>query len=205
MSVVGRQWQLAVDPSAAGFDANIGECAINTSTGTRYVKTGAATTAWTVDTSAYGGGGPPTAHATTHQLAGSDQLALDASLITAGTVATARLGSGAASAANCLLGNQTWGTTPADSIRADFTVNLGVAKRSGTFDITGLAGLTPGNTAIIVQTAQAIASKGNARDEPQFDPIIACGYVVDAATIRCHWRATGVVVGTYAFLYQVGA
>lgn len=59
MSVSGRAWKLSVDPSSAGFAADIGEVAVNTLTGTRYVKTGAADTAWAVDTAAYTGGGAP--------------------------------------------------------------------------------------------------------------------------------------------------
>lgn len=86
----------------------------------------------------------------------------------------------------------------------DFTKDLGIA-RSGTFDITGLSGLTPGKNVAVVQTAQPIASKGNARDEFEMDHIQATGYVVDATTIRVYWNASGVAVGTYAFAYQVGA
>ena len=85
----------------------------------------------------------------------------------------------------------------------DFTKNLGTAHRSGTFDITGLSGLTAGKPVLIVQTAAEIASKGNARDEGEMDQIQATGYVVDATTIRAYWQAPSVVVGTYAFAYAV--
>lgn len=87
----------------------------------------------------------------------------------------------------------------------DFTQDLGVARRSGTFDITGLSGLIAGKVVSIVQTAAVIASKGNARDEFEFDSIALTGYVVDATTIRVYWEADNVVVGTYAFAYIVGA
>lgn len=86
----------------------------------------------------------------------------------------------------------------------DFSKDLGVSKRSGTFDITGLSGLTPNKVVSIVQTAAQIASKGNARDEPEMDLIQLTGYVVDASTIRAFWNAQGVVVGSYNFAYQVG-
>jgi hypothetical protein len=86
-----------------------------------------------------------------------------------------------------------------------FTQDLGAARSSGTFDITGLSGLTVGKFVDIQQTAAAIATKGNAQDEGQFDSIDAWGIVLDAATIRAQWRATGVVVGTYAFAYLVSA
>lgn len=88
-----------------------------------------------------------------------------------------------------------------------FTKDLGVARRSGTFDITGLSGLTADKVVTIVQTADQISSKGNARDEPEMDQIDITGYVVDASTIRAYWFSANrsVVVGTYAFAYTVSA
>jgi hypothetical protein len=86
-----------------------------------------------------------------------------------------------------------------------FTKDLGVARRSGTFDITGLAGLTADKVVDIVQTAAQIATKGNARDEAEMDHIDVTGYVVDATTVRAYWQAPSVVVGTYAFAYAVSA
>ena len=50
----------------------------------------------------------PTSHAATHQDGGSDELALDASQVTSGTVATARLGTGTASSGTYLRGDQTY-------------------------------------------------------------------------------------------------
>jgi hypothetical protein len=84
-----------------------------------------------------------------------------------------------------------------------FTQDLGTAYRSGTFDLTGLSGLTADKVVNLVQTADAISSKGDARDEAEMDQIRLTGYVVDAATIRCYWQAPNVVVGTYAFAYAV--
>lgn len=81
--------------------------------------------------------------------------------------------------------------------------DLGTARRSGTFDITGLSGLTADKAVLITQTTAPIASKGNARDEIEFDAIQATGYVVNATTIRVLWHAPGVVVGDYAFAYVV--
>jgi hypothetical protein len=86
-----------------------------------------------------------------------------------------------------------------------FTKDLGAARLSGTFDITGLSGLTAAKVVSVVQTAAAITSKGDARDEFEMDPIALTGYVVDASTIRCYWSAPHVVVGTYAFAYLVSA
>jgi hypothetical protein len=84
-----------------------------------------------------------------------------------------------------------------------FAKNLGTARRSGTFDITGLSGLTADKFVDIRQTAAAITSKGSARDEGEMDSISLTGYVVDATTIRAFWNATGVVVGDYQFAYLV--
>lgn len=84
-----------------------------------------------------------------------------------------------------------------------FTQNLGDARRSGTFDITGLSGLTVDKVVNIVQTADAISSKGNARDEFEMNAIVLTGYVLDAATIRVYWYCDSVVAGTYAFAYAV--
>jgi len=84
-----------------------------------------------------------------------------------------------------------------------FTQDLGVAKTSGTFDITGLIGLNPDDVVEVVQTADPIASKGNARNEFEMELIALTGYVVDNTTIRVYWNATGVCVGVYAFAYLV--
>jgi hypothetical protein len=74
-----------------------------------------------------GGGGAPAAHAASHQDGGSDELALDASQLTSGTVATARLGSGTPNAGTFLRGDQTWGSTralwvPLSFSNADYTI-----------------------------------------------------------------------------------
>lgn len=89
------------------------------------------------------------------------------------------------------------------SVYTEFTKDLGVARRSGTFNITGLSGLTADKVVSIVQTAAPIASKGNARDEPEMDLIRATGYVVNTTTIRAYWQAQGVMVGSYNFAFQV--
>lgn len=51
----------------------------------------------------------PSAHAASHQDGGSDELALDGSQITSGTVAAGRLGTGTPSASTFLRGDGTWG------------------------------------------------------------------------------------------------
>lgn len=85
----------------------------------------------------------------------------------------------------------------------DFIKNIG-AGTSGHFDITGLSNLTAGKDVELVQTAQPIPSKGNARDEFEMDNIELTGYAVDATTIRVYWHASGLVTGDYAFAYRMG-
>lgn len=92
------------------------------------------------------------------------------------------------------------GTVP---VYVPFVRTLGAAGRSGSFDVTGLTGLTAGGLVLVAQTAAAIASRGDASDEPEMDAIAATGYVLNATTIRVHWRATGVVVGDYSFVYCI--
>lgn len=81
--------------------------------------------------------------------------------------------------------------------------DLGTARSSGKFDITGLAGLTIDKVVTVMQTAAQVASKGNARDEGEMDLVQATGYVVDAATIRVYWWAPSIIVGDVAFGYSV--
>lgn len=134
-------------------------------------------------------------HATTHQPGGADAMAVDAAV---GTGSLRTLGTGALQAA---VGSHIHGGGGAAFTA--FTKDLGVARSSGTFDITGLTGLTPDKVVDIVQTAAQIATKGNARDEAEMDLIRVTGYVVDATTIRAYWSAPGVMVGDYAFAYVV--
>jgi hypothetical protein len=82
-----------------------------------------------------GGGGAPAAHAASHQDGGSDELALDASQLTSGTVATARLGSGTANGARYLAGNQTWASPTPWTVITDTT--LGTAAATFSVTVTG--------------------------------------------------------------------
>jgi len=86
-----------------------------------------------------------------------------------------------------------------------FMADLGVARSSGSFDLTGLSGLSVDASVVVLQTSAPITSKGNARDEGEMDRIMASGYVVDATTIRVYWQAPSVVVGAYNFGYAVSA
>lgn len=85
-----------------------------------------------------------------------------------------------------------------------FTQDLGVAQTSGTFDVTGLSGLTADTPVLVTQTAAAIASKGDARDEPEMDTILVTAYALGTTSFRAYWfSANGSIqVGTYAFAWR---
>lgn len=134
-------------------------------------------------------------HATAHESGGGDAMAVDA---VAATGSLRTLGTGATQAAVGTHTHAAGGLTLTPLVQ-----DLGAGRTSGTFDISGLSGLTADDPVLVVQTAAPIASKGDARDEMEFDAIQASGYVVDATTIRVYWNASGVVVGDYAFGYTV--
>jgi len=83
--------------------------------------------------------------------------------------------------------------------------NLGAkATYSGSFDITGLAGLTPGDPVLIQQATGPYTGKGTLADESE-DMVIANGNVLDAATIRVYWQAVkSPVMGNIKFNYSIG-
>lgn len=66
--------------------------------------------------------------------------------------------------------------------------NLGsLAKKSGTFDITGLSGLTPGKQVLVNQAVAPYTGKGTLSDEASMNLAVASGYVLNATTIRVYW------------------
>jgi hypothetical protein len=79
---------------------------------------------------------------------------------------------------------------------------------SGSFDITGLAGLVAGKQVLVVQKPGPYTGKGNREDEVEMDVVQATGYVVDAATIRVFWAVglfSGPMKGNVKFGYAVSA
>lgn len=84
------------------------------------------------------------------------------------------------------------GGSPASSGFSFITVEVdmgGEPKEAGTFDITGLSGLTAGKQVLISQAAAAYTGKGDLTDEAEFELATATAYVFDATTIRVYWRA----------------
>lgn len=82
-----------------------------------------------------------------------------------------------------------------------------IPRYSGTFDITGLSGLTPDAPVLIVQAAGPYTGKGDRQDEAEMDLATATGYVVDANTIRVYWTCAsgnGPLAGNVKFNYVVG-
>ena len=75
---------------------------------------------------------------------------------------------------------------------------------SGTFDITGLAGLSTNAAVIITQANGPYTAKGTLDDDSEFDALEVTAYCLNSTTIRAHWASqTGVVTGNFKFNYLV--
>jgi hypothetical protein len=83
-------------------------------------------------------------------------------------------------------------------------VSLGAtAMSSGEFEISGLAGLTPGATVLINQAPGPYTGKGTLADEAG-DMCVANGYVKNSTTIKVHWSAVDCVLrGNIKFIYKI--
>jgi hypothetical protein len=89
------------------------------------------------------------------------------------------------------------------------TVEVAIATtalNSGTFDVTGLSGLTAGKAVIITQAAAAYTGKGDLVDESEMDMVSATAYVLNSTTIRAFWQScVSPVLGNFKFNYTVSA
>lgn len=84
-------------------------------------------------------------------------------------------------------------------------VNLGsVPRHSGSFDITGLTGLTVDTNVVFRQASGPYTGKGTLADESEMDQVTAVGSAINATTIRAYWIATGSVTGNFKFVYRIG-
>lgn len=81
----------------------------------------------------------------------------------------------------------------------------GIPALSGTFDITGLTGLTAGKPVAIWKAAGPYDGKGTLADEAEMDTVTAEGYVVNATTVRVYWTASAPQIGDMKFNYLIGA
>ena len=100
----------------------------------------------------------PTAHAASHQDGGSDELALDGSQITTGTVAAARLGSGTASAGTVLHGDGAWRRGHVDAV-----------ANAATFP--GNAPIGPNHAPTFASASHSLGAVGHEAYVPFFCPV----------------------------------
>ncbi len=130
----------------------------------------------------------------------------DASNLNAGTVPTARLGSGTADSTKFLRGDQTWATPAGGSFDlTEVEVNLGsTLQTSGNFVISGLSGLNTGDPVLVRQAVGPYTGKGTLADEFEMDVVNVAGKVASASTIQCYWSTDSFVSGNFKFLYAVG-
>lgn len=88
----------------------------------------------------------PTAHAASHADGGADEIAVDASQVTTGTINTARLGSGVASSATFLRGDQTWAVPPGGTTAPACPIENGGPVRPGEYLLISDAYAPGGNS-----------------------------------------------------------
>lgn len=128
-----------------------------------------------------------------------------ASDINAGTLATARLGSGEANSTTYLRGDQTWQVPPSGGAVALAYVNqdLGSAPaKSGTFTVP-IASSTVGSLIEMFETAETLPS-GETADRLECDHATVFGIVTASTTATCYWNAgPGYLAGVRRFAYRI--
>ena len=89
-----------------------------------------------------------------------------------------------------------------------FEKDLGaIALKGGSFDLTGLSGLTADKQVIANQAHAAYTGKGTLKDEAEMDQAFISGYVLSATSIRFRWFCGrfGALKGNVKFNYAVSA
>jgi len=79
-----------------------------------------------------------------------------------------------------------------------------VARVSGSFEITGLAGLTIGKPVTLIQLPGPYVNKGTLADEAEFGMITVSGYVSAADQISAVWNSHNAITGSVKLAYAVG-
>jgi hypothetical protein len=84
--------------------------------------------------------------------------------------------------------------------------NLGsIPAWSGSFQITGLSGLTPDAPVMITQSNGPYTGKGSLADEAE-EQVSVSGKVLNTTTIQCYWESVnGPIAGNVKFLYAVAS
>lgn len=113
---------------------------------------------------------------------------ISASVITSGTIATARLGSGTANSSTFLRGDQTW--APAGGSGASATtieVDLGTPKYEGRFTITD-AGISPTSKIMCWQAPGPYTGKGTRADEAAMQQVEVIAVEPASGTATVYWQ-----------------
>lgn len=87
-------------------------------------------------------------------------------------------------------------------------VSLGAApraRRAGSFQITGLSGLTTGKPVSIQQASGPYTGKGVRTDEAEMDQVLVTAKVLSTTVIQAYWKSEQRVRGNFKFDYVVGA
>jgi len=82
-----------------------------------------------------------------------------------------------------------------------------LASKDGTFDITGLSGLTADKQVLVNQAVAVYTGKGTLKDEAEMNQCYAAGYVLNTTTIRVYWHCGhwSNLKGNVKFNYAVSA
>jgi hypothetical protein len=78
------------------------------------------------------------------------------------------------------------------------------ARRNGSFQITGLSGLTVDQPVYIQQANGPYTGKGTRQDEAEMDQLTVTAKVLSATAIQCYWESNHRVRGNFKFSYFVG-